>query len=117
MTQTEKRKSLENDLRELLDADTISWEWCHRVASLSQVIRIMQDESVDAISNYPEKELTDILPALSDYILIKKRYISGMASEQSLLHNAERLSIEIREFISAIKAHASEKELEIFNKI
>ena len=41
----------------------------------------------------------------------------GKTAEQAVIHQAERLTIEINEFITALNAHATETEREIFAKI
>ena len=64
-----------------------------------------------------DKELRDILPALSEYLSIKQKYREGMAGEKDITHYAEKLVVEINEFIVVLKAHATESEREIFARI
>ena len=57
------------------------------------------------------------MPALSEYLSIKQKYREGMVGEKDITHYAEKLVVEINEFIVVLKAHAAESEREIFARI
>ena len=62
-------------------------------------------------------ELDDIIPCLSEYLKVKQDFREGKTAEQAVIHQAERLTVEINEFITALNAHATETEREVFAKI
>ena len=82
----------------------LSYMW-HKVGLKSRLSR--------SVSN----ELDDIIPCLSEYIKVKQDFREGKTAEQAVIHQAERLTVEINEFITALNAHATETEREIFAKI
>ena len=48
------------------------------------------------------KELKDIIPCLSEYLKIKQDLREGKTTEQAVIHQAERLTVEVNEFITAL---------------
>ena len=69
------------------------------------------------LSRSVSNELDDIIPCLSEYLKVKQDFREGKTAEQAVIHQAERLTVEINEFITALNAHATETEREIFAKI
>ena len=80
-------------------------------------IPIEDKNATEGNSRNVSKELNDIIPCLSDYLKIKQDFREGKTTEQAVIHQAERLTVEINEFITALNAHATETEREIFAKI
>ena len=85
------------------------------------VVTVMQTKyrinEAEAIDRSVSNELDDIIPCLSEYIKVKQDFREGKTAEQAVIHQAERLTVEINEFITALNAHATETEREIFSKI
>ena len=80
-------------------------------------IPLNDKNATEGNSRIVSKELNDIIPCLSDYLKIKQDFREGKTTEQAVIHQAERLTVEINEFITELNAHATETEREIFAKI
>ena len=80
-------------------------------------IPLNDKNATEGNSRIVRKELNDIIPCLSDYLKIKQDFREGKTTEQAVIHQAERLTVEVNEFITALKAHATDREWEIFSRI
>lgn len=70
-------------------------------------------QNSDAIS-----ELQDILPSLRGYMTAKEECRSGRLTQTAVIHELEKLVVEINEFIVALKAQAADdSELDILKSI
>ena len=80
-------------------------------------IPLNDKNAIECNSRIVIKELNDIIPCLSDYLKIKQDFREGKTTEQAVIHQAERLTVEVNEFITALNAHATNMEREIFSRI
>ena len=80
-------------------------------------IPINDKNATEGNSRNVSKELNDIIPCLSEYLKIKQDFREGKTTEQAVIHQAERLTVEVNEFITALNAHATDREREIFSRI
>ena len=106
----------------------LSWDKCQRIAYLYTTIQAIKDygnksipladkNATEGNSRNVSKELKDIIPCLSEYLKIKQDFREGKTTEQAVIHQAERLTVEVNEFITALNAHATDREREIFSCI
>ena len=112
----------------LLSNKNLSWDKCQRISYLYTAIQAIKEygnrntpledkNATESNSRSVSKELNDIIPCLSEYIKTKQDFREGKTAEQAVIHQAGRLTVEINEFITALNAHATETEREIFAKI
>lgn len=80
-------------------------------------IPLNDKNAIEGNSRNVSKELNDIIPCLSDYLKTKQDFREGKTTEQAVIHQAERLTVEVNEFITALNAHATDSEREIFSRI
>jgi len=121
------KEELEKELSALLKDEKLSWDKCQRMAIIYGALKAISSYQGEIIpletktqnkGNFEaDKELRDILPALSEYLSVKQKYRDGTAGEKDITHYAEKLVVEINEFIVVLKAHATESEREIFARI
>lgn len=121
------KDELKKELSALLADGKLSWDKCQRLAIIYGALKAISISNCEIIPLNTEtqnkgnfeanKEVRDILPALSEYLSIKQKYREGMAGEKDITHYAEKLVVEINEFIVVLKAHAAESEREIFARI
>ena len=121
-------EELNKELTILLSDPKLTWDKCQRIACLYNAIQAIQHYG-DAVAltagesaeKQPTKavsdELKDIIPCLSEYLKTKQDFREGKTTEQAVIHQAERLAVEINEFITALNAHATETERGIFARI
>lgn len=116
------------ELTALLSDDKLSWDKCQRISYLYTAIQAVKEydnksvpfenkNAVEGNSRNISKELNDIIPCLSEYLKEKQNFREGKTTEQAVIHQAERLTVEINEFITALIAHATESERTIFSRI
>lgn len=121
-------EELNKELTALLSDPKLSWDKCQRISYLYTAIQAIKEygnkntpledkNATESNSRSVSKELNDIIPCLSEYIKVKQDFREGKTAEQAVIHQAERLTVEINEFITALNAHATENEREIFAKI
>lgn len=121
-------EKLNEELSALLSDKNLSWDKCQRISYLYTAIQAIKEygnkntplEDKNATyrhSRSVSNELDDIIPCLSEYLKVKQDFREGKTTEQAVIHQAERLTVEINEFITALNAHATETEREIFAKI
>lgn len=121
-------EELNKELTALLSDNKLSWDKCQRISCLYTAIQAIKEYGNKSISlndkNATEgnsrnvsKELNDIIPCLSEYLKIKQDFREGKTTEQAVIHQAERLTVEVNEFITALNAHATDREREIFSRI
>lgn len=121
-------EKLNEELTVLLSDKNLSWDKCQRISCLYTAIQAIKEYSnknipledknaTESNSRSVSKELNDIIPCLSEYLKVKQDFREGKTAEQAVIHQAERLTVEINEFITALNAHATETEREIFAKI
>lgn len=116
------------EISSLLSDNKLTWDKCVRIATLYgalQAVLLNNGKIINEIkktsSNEPSEAVTDefkdIIPAYIEYVRKKEQYRNGEISESALLHYSEKLTVEINEYITAIKAHATPGERDIFEKI
>ena len=121
-------EELNKELTALLSDTKLSWDKCQRIAYLYTAIQASKEFSnkstplnnkneTDGNSRNVSKELNDIIPCLSEYLKTKQDFREGKTTEQAVIHQAERLTVEVNEFITALNAHATDREREIFSRI
>lgn len=121
-------EELNKELIALLSDKKLSWDKCQRISCLYTAIQAIKEYSnksipisdknaTDGNSRIVSKELNDIIPCLSDYLKIKQDFREGKTTEQAVIHQAERLTVEVNEFITALNAHATDREREILSRI
>lgn len=119
-------EELNKELTALLSDKNLSWDKCQRISYLYTAIQAIKeyksipynDKNVtESNSRNVSKELNDIIPCLSEYLKTKQDFREGKTAEQAVIHQAERLTVEINEFITALNAHATETERGIFARI
>ncbi len=121
-------KQLNEELTALLSDKNLSWDKCQRISYLYTAIQAIKEYSnksifledknaTDGNSRNVSKELNDIIPCLSEYLKEKQNFREGKTTEQAVIHQAERLTVEVNEFITALNAHATNREREIFSRI
>ncbi len=119
-------KQLNEELTALLSDKNLSWDKCQRISYLYTAIQAIKeyksilpnDKNVtESNSHNVSKELNDIIPCLSEYLKTKQDFREGKTAEQAVIHQAERLTVEVNEFITALNAHATETERGIFARI
>lgn len=119
---------LNKELTALLSDDKLSWDKCQRISYLYTAIQAVKEYSNKSVpfenknaveGNFRNisKELNDVIPCLSEYLKEKQNFREGKTTEQAVIHQAERLTVELNEFITALNAHATESEREIFSQI
>lgn len=121
-------EKLNEELSVLLSDKNLSWDKCQRISCLYTAIQAIKEygnkntpledkHATEINSQSVSKELDDIIPCLSEYLKVKQDFREGKTAEQSVIHQAERLTVEINEFITSLNAHATGAEREIFAKI
>lgn len=121
-------EELNKELTALLSDPKLSWDKCQRISYLYTAIQAIKEynnksvppnnkNATDGNSRNISKELNDIIPCLSGYLETKQDFREGKTTEQAVIHQAERLTVEVNEFLTALNAHATERELEIFSRI
>ncbi len=119
-------EKLNEELTALLSDKNLSWDKCQRISYLYTAIQAIKeyknippnDKTVtESNSRNVSKELNDIIPCLSEYLKTKQDFREGKTTDQAVIHQAERLTVEINEFITALNAHATETERGIFARI
>lgn len=121
-------EELNKELTALLSDPKISWDKCQRISCLYTAIQAIKEydnksipladkSATDGNSRNVSKELNDIIPCLSEYLKTKQDFREGKTTEQAVIHQAEKLTVEINEFITALNAHATDGEREIFSCI
>ena len=121
-------EELNKELTALLSDTNLSWYKCQLIACLYTAIQAIKEygnksiplndkNATDGNSRNVSKELNDIIPCLSEYLKIKQDFREGKTTEQAVIHQAERLTVEVNEFITALNAHATDREREIFSRI
>lgn len=119
---------LNKELTALLSDDKLSWDKCQRISYLYTAIQAVKEynnksvpienkNAVEGNSRNISKELNDVIPCLSEYLKIKQNFREGKTTEQAVVHQAEKLTVEINEFITILNAHATESERGIFSQI
>lgn len=121
-------EELNKELAALLSDPKLSWDKCQRISCLYTAIQAIKEYSNKSIpledknaaegnSRNVSKELNDIIPCLSEYLKTKQDFREGKTTEQAVIHQAEKLTVEVNEFIAALNAHATDREREIFSRI
>lgn len=121
-------EELNKELTALLSDPKLSWDKCQRISCLYTAIQAIKEYGNKSISlsdkNATEgnsrgvsEELSDIIPCLSEYLKTKQDFREGKTTEQAVIHQAERLTVEVNEFLTALNAHATSREREIFSRI
>lgn len=121
-------KQLSEELTALLSDKNLSWDKCQRISCLYTAIQAIKEygnksisledkNATESNSRNVSKELNDIIPCLSEYLKTKQDFRDGKTTEQAVIHQAERLTVEVNEFITALNAHATDREREIFSRI
>ena len=119
-------EKLNEELTALLSDKNLSWDKCQRISYLYTAIQAIKeyknippnDKTVtESNSRNVSKELNDMIPCLSEYLKTKQDFREGKTTDQAVIHQAERLTVEINEFITALNAHATETERGIFARI
>lgn len=119
---------LNKELTALLSDPKLTWDKCQRISCLYTAIQAIKEQKGKSIQGEAEnaiegnsrgvnEELNDIIPCLSEYLVVKQNHREGKTTEQAVIHQAERLAVEVNEFITALNAHATEREREIFARI
>lgn len=119
---------LNKELTALLSDPKLTWDKCQRISCLYTAIQAIkeqkgksiQDEAKNAIEGNSRGvigELNDIVPCLSEYLKTKQDFREGKTTEQAIIHQAEKLTVEVNEFLAALNAHATSREREIFSHI
>lgn len=119
---------LNKELTALLTDPKISWDKCQRISFLYTAIQAIKEQNGKSIQSEAKNaiegnsrgvsdELNDIIPCLSEYLAVKQDYRAGKTTEKAVIHQAERLTVEVNEFITALNAHATDMEREIFSRI
>lgn len=117
---------LNKELAALLSDPKLSWDKCQRISYLYTAIQAIKEyksippndkNATEGNSRNVSKELNDIIPCLSEYLKIKQDFREGKTNEQAVIHQAEKLTVEVNEFITALNAHATDREREIFSRI
>lgn len=119
---------LNKELTALLSHNKLNWDKCQRISYLYTAIQAVKEYNNKSIpfenknaaegnSRNISKELKDIIPCLSEYLKEKQNFREGKTTEQAVIHQAERLTVEINEFITALNAHATDSERTIFSQI
>lgn len=119
---------LNKELTALLSDPKLTWDKCQRISCLYTAIQAIKEQkgksiqvedknAIEGNSRGVGEELNDIIPCLSEYLAVKQDYRAGKTTEQAVIHQAERLAVEVNEFIDALNAHATEREREIFSRI
>lgn len=121
-------EQLNKELTALLSDKNLSWDKCQRISYLYTAIQAIKEygnksipkndkNAIEGNSRNVSKELNDIIPCLSEYLKTKQDFREGKTTEQAVIHQAERLTVEVNEFITALNAHATDREREIFSRI
>lgn len=121
-------KELNKELTALLSDKNLSWDKCQRISYLYTSIQAIKEygnksiplndkNAIEGNSRGVDKELNDIIPCLSEYLKTKQDFREGKTTEQAVIHQAERLTVEVNEFITALNAHATDRERDIFSRI
>ena len=121
-------EELNKELTALLSDQKLSWDKCQRISCLYTAIQAIKEygnkntpledkNATDGNSRNVSKELNDIIPCLSEYLKTKQDFREGKKTEQAVIHQAERLTVEANEFITALNAHATDRERKIFSRI
>lgn len=121
-------EELNKKLTALLSEQKLSWDKCQRITYLytaiqaikeygNKIIPLSDKNATEGNSCNVSKELNDIIPCLSEYLKTKQEFREGKTTEQAVIHQAERLTVEANEFITALNAHATDREREIFSRI
>lgn len=119
---------LNKELAALLSEPKLTWDKCQRISCLYTAIQAIIEYSnknillnnknaAEGNSRNVSKELNDIIPCLSEYLKEKQYFREGKTTEQAVIHQAEKLTVEVNEFITALNAHATDREREIFSRI
>lgn len=118
-------EQLNEELTTLLSDPKLSWDKCQRISYLYTAIQAIKEyksipledkKATEGNSRNVSKELNDIIPCLSEYLKTKQDFREGKTTEQAIIHQAERLTVEVNEFITALNAHATDREREIFSR-
>lgn len=121
-------EELDEELTALLSDKNLSWDKCQRISYLYTAIQAIKEygnksiplndkNATEGNSGNASKELNDIIPCLSEYLKTKQDFRERKTTEQAVIHQAERLTVEVNEFITALNAHATDREREIFSRI
>lgn len=121
-------EELNKELTALLSDPKLSWDKCQRISCLYTAIQAIKEQkgksihgeaknAIEGNSRGVSEELNDIVPCLSEYLKTKQDFREGKTTEQAVIHQAERLTVEVNEFITALNAHATDREREIFSRI
>lgn len=119
---------LNKELTALLSDPKLTWDKCQRISCLYTAIQAIKEQkgksiqgeaknAIEGNSRGVGEELNDIIPCLSEYLAVKQDYRAGKTTEQAVIHQAERLTVEVNEFLTALNAHATDREREIFSRI
>ena len=119
---------LNKELTALLSDQKLSWDKCQRITYIYNTIQAIKEygnksiplndkNATEGNSINVSKELNDIVPCLSEYLKTKQDFREGKTTEQAVIHQAEKLTVEVNEFITALNAHATDREREIFSRI
>ena len=68
-------------------------------------ILLNDKNATEGNSRNVSKELNDVIPYLSEYLKIKQDFREGKTTEQAVIHQAERLTVEVNEFITALNKY------------
>lgn len=121
-------EELNKELTALLSDPKLSWDKCQRISCLytaiqaikyqkGESIQVEAENAIEGNSRGVSEELNDIIPCLSEYLKTKQDFREGKTEEQAVIHQAERLTVEVNEFLTALNAHATDREREIFSRI
>ena len=119
---------LNKELTALLSDPKLTWDKCQRISYLYTAIQAIKEQkgksiqveaknAIEGNSRGVIGELNDIVPCLSDYLKTKQDFREGKTTEQAVIHQAEKLTVEVNEFLTALNAHATDREREIFSRI
>lgn len=119
---------LDKELTALLSDPKLTWDKCQRISCLYTAIQAIKEQkgksiqveaknAIEGNSRGVIGELNDIVPCLSDYLKTKQDFREGKTTEQAVIHQAEKLTVEVNEFLTALNAHATDREREIFSHI
>ena len=99
----------------LLSYTKLSLDKCQRISCLYTAIQAVKEygnksiplndkNATEGNSRIVSKELNDIIPCLSEYLKIKQDFREGKTTEQAVIHQAEKLTVEVNKFISFKRA-------------
>ena len=73
-------------------------------------------EILDTVNTYQDS-IGKLNELRQEYLKTKDDFRNGKVNERAVVHFAEKLTVEINEFINSLKAHATDTERQIFMRI